>query len=103
LTVRADAVRRHAEASAVATRTARWSAEHRRRHAAWDAAATEQAARSTIGFAWAARAIQDVMDETTIVVNEYPLDRRYASFTRPGTYFASPHSSGLGFGLGAAP
>jgi acetolactate synthase-1/2/3 large subunit len=42
------------------------------------------------------------MDETTVVVNEYPLDRRYASFTRPGTYLASPHSSGLGFGLGAA-
>ena len=35
-------------------------------------------------------------------MNEYPLDRRFAAFTRPGTYFASPHSSGLGFGLGAA-
>jgi len=98
----AEAVRRHADASAVAARTARLTAEHRRRHAGWDAVATEQAARSTIGFAWAARAIQDVMDETTVVVNEYPLDRRYASFSRPGTYFASPHSSGLGFGLGAA-
>jgi acetolactate synthase-1/2/3 large subunit len=98
----AEAVRRHADASAVSARTARLTAEHRRRHAAWDGVATEQAARSTIGFAWAARAIQDVMDETTVVVNEYPLDRRYASFTRPGTYLASPHSSGLGFGLGAA-
>jgi len=37
-----------------------------------------------------------------VVVNEYPLDRRHASFTRPGSYFGSPHSSGLGFGLGAA-
>src|SRR5262249_54061164 len=97
-----EAVRRHADRSAVASRVARLTAEHRRRHAAWDAVATEQAARSTIGFAWAARAIQDVMDETTVVVNEYPLDRRYASFTRSGTYIASPHSSGLGFGLGAA-
>jgi acetolactate synthase-1/2/3 large subunit len=42
------------------------------------------------------------MDESTVVVNEYPLDRRQASFTRAGTYFASPHSSGLGWGLGAA-
>ena len=98
----AEAVRRHADASAVAARTARLTAEHRRRHAGWDAVATEQAARSTIGFAWAARAIQDVMDETTVVVNEYPLDRRFAAFTRPGSYFGSPHSSGLGFGLGAA-
>jgi acetolactate synthase I/II/III large subunit len=98
----AEAVRRHADRSAVAARAARLAAEHRRRHAAWDAVATEQAAKSTIGFAWAARCIQDVMDEGTVVVNEYPLDRRYASFTRPGSYFASPHSSGLGFGLGAA-
>jgi acetolactate synthase-1/2/3 large subunit len=37
-----------------------------------------------------------------VVVNEYPLDRRFAPFTRPGSFFASPHSSGLGFGLGAA-
>ena len=37
-----------------------------------------------------------------MVVNDYPLDRRFASLTRPGSYFGSPHSSGLGFGLGAA-
>ncbi|HXJ84357.1 MAG TPA: thiamine pyrophosphate-requiring protein [Candidatus Methylomirabilis sp.] len=98
----ADAVRRHADASTVSARKARLAAEHRRRHAAWDTVATEQSAKSTIGFAWAARTIQDVMDETTVVVNEYPLDRRYASFTRAGSYFGSPHSSGLGFGLGAA-
>jgi len=36
------------------------------------------------------------------VVNEYPLDRRFAGLARPGGYVASPHSSGLGFGLGAA-
>ena len=97
-----EAVRRHADAPTVSARASRLAAEHRRRHAAWDTVATEQAAKSTIGFAWAARSIQDVMDETTVVVNEYPLDRRYASFTRPGTYLGSPHSSGLGFGLGAA-
>ena len=98
----AEAVRRRFDRSAVAARTERLTAEHRRRQAGWEAAAAEQASKSTIGFAWAARTIQDAMDETTIVVNEYPLDRRYAAFTRPGTYFGSPHSSGLGFGLGAA-
>src|SRR5262249_43652165 len=81
----AEAVRRHVDGSVVGARTSRLAAEHRRRRAAWDAVATEQAAKSTIGFAWAARSIQDVMDETTVVVNEYPLDRRYAAFTRPGT------------------
>ena len=80
----AEAVRRHADGAAVAARASRLAAEHRRRHAAWEAVSTEQATRSTIGFAWAARAIQDVMDESTVVVNEYPLDRRYASFNATG-------------------
>src|SRR5216110_1405036 len=56
----AEAVRRHADASAVAARSARVAAEHRRRLAAWDATAAEQASRSTTGFAWVSRAIQDV-------------------------------------------
>ncbi len=65
-------------------------------------AALEQSGKSTIGFAWAARCIGELLDEGTAVVNEYPLDRRFAAFSRPGSYFGSPHSSGLGFGLGAA-
>src|SRR5438046_630708 len=98
----AEAVRRHADPQAVARRRARVGAEHRARHAAWEEMAVKQASASTIGFAWASRCIGELVDETTAVVNEYPLDRRFAPFTRPGSYFGSPHSSGLGFGLGAA-
>jgi len=98
----AEAVRRHADAPAVSRRRERMAAEHRRRQAAWEETALEQASASTIGFAWASRCIADVVDEHTAVVNEYPLDRRFAALSRPGSYFASPHSSGLGFGLGAA-
>jgi len=98
----AEAVRRHADPQAVARRRARVSAEHRARHAAWDETAAKQASASTIGFAWASRCIGELVDDSTAVVNEYPLDRRFAAFTRPGSYFGSPHSSGLGFGLGAA-
>ena len=98
----AEAVRQHADRSAVRRRTERIAAEHRARHAAWDDQAVAQADRATIGFAWAARCIGEALDETTVVINEYPLDRRFAPFTRPGSYVASPHSSGLGFGLGAA-
>jgi acetolactate synthase-1/2/3 large subunit len=98
----AEAVRRHADRHAVARRAERLATEHRRRHAAWQETALQQASRSTIGFAWAARCLGEVMDESTVVVNEYPLDRRFVAFDRPGSYFASPHSSGLGFGLGAA-
>jgi acetolactate synthase-1/2/3 large subunit len=98
----AEAVRRHADRSAVAGRARRLADEHRARQAAWAEVAMGQAGKSTIGFAWAARCIGEALDESTIVVNEYPLDRRVAAFNRPGSYFASPHSSGLGFGLGAA-
>jgi acetolactate synthase-1/2/3 large subunit len=97
-----EAVRRHADPKSVARRRERLAAEHRARHAAWEKAALEQASASTIGFAWAARCIGELVDDSTVVVNEYPLDRRFAPFTRPGSYFGSPHSSGLGFGLGAA-
>jgi acetolactate synthase I/II/III large subunit len=97
-----EAVRRHAGHDMVARRRERITAEHRKRHAAWDEAALKQASASTIGFARASRCIGEIVDDTTIVVNEYPLDRRFAALTRPGSYFASPHSSGLGFGLGAA-
>jgi len=98
----AEAVRRHADPKAVARRRERLTAEHRARHAAWEKLALEQASASTIGFAWAARCLGEILDDSTVVVNEYPLDRRFAAFTRPGSYFGSPHSSGLGFGLGAA-
>ena len=98
----AEAVRRHVTRPAVIARRERIAFEHRRRHAAWEETVLKQASASTIGFAWAARCIGELVDESTVVVNEYPLDRRFAAFTRPGSYFGSPHSSGLGFGLGAA-
>jgi acetolactate synthase-1/2/3 large subunit len=98
----AEAVRRRGDRSKVAARAARIGAEHRRRHATWEATALEQAAKSTIGFAWVARCLEQILDDDTVVVNEYPLDRRHVAFTRPGSYVGSPHSSGLGFGFGAA-
>ena len=97
-----EAVRRHADRTKVDARTRQIAAEHRKRLAAWDAQAMEQASKSTIGFAWVAKCLEQLIDDDTTIVNEYPLDRRYTAFSQPGTYFASPHSSGLGFGFGAA-
>jgi acetolactate synthase-1/2/3 large subunit len=102
LPILAEAVRRHADPKSVARRRERFTAEHRARHAAWEQAVLAQAGASTIGFAWASRCIGELVDDGTVVVNEYPLDRRFAALSRPGSYFGSPHSSGLGFGLGAA-
>ena len=97
-----DAVRRHADAATVADRHQRAAVEHRKRWQAWEAAATAQASKSTIGFAWVAKCLEELIDDDTVVVNEYPLDRRHAAFTRPGSYFAAPHSSGHGWGFGTA-
>ena len=53
-------------------------------------------------MAWVSRCVGDVVDQHTIVVNEYDLDVSQAAFTRPGSYFSAPPAGGLGWGLGAA-
>jgi len=98
----AEAVRRHAKPGTVEARTDRITAEHRRRYAEWDSAAHAQSARERVGFAWVGKCLESLLDDDTVVVNEYPLDRRYTAFTQPGSFFGSPHSGGLGWGLGAA-
>jgi acetolactate synthase-1/2/3 large subunit len=98
----AAAVRQQADPGAVAARTAAVAAGHRERRAAWQAEILRQGSARTIGFAWVASCLEQVLDEDTIVVNEYPLDRRFIGFERPGSFFGQPHASGLGWGLGAA-
>jgi acetolactate synthase-1/2/3 large subunit len=98
----ADAVARRVDRAAVADRRARWTAAGARRREA--AAAKGQAVRggAPIDMLWLSRAIGDVVDDRTIVVNEYDLDATQCTFARPGSYFAAPPSGGLGWGLGAA-
>ena len=98
----AEAVRRLASPGDVAARRARVDAMHRERRARWAAEADAQAAWPRPGFAWATRCLQGLLDESTVVVNEYPIDRRYLAFDRPRSFFGQPHSSGLGWGLPAA-
>jgi acetolactate synthase-1/2/3 large subunit len=86
----------------VGERRARWEAEHRRLVGA--AAARAQAVRGDrpIDMAWVSRCVGDVVDERTIVVNEYDLDLAQTSLDVPGSYFGHSPASGLGWGLGAA-
>jgi acetolactate synthase-1/2/3 large subunit len=97
-----EAVRRHATPAAVAARTAAVTAEHRRRRAEWEATAAAQGGQRRIGFAWVGKCLESLLDDDTVVVNEYQLDCRYTAFTRPGSYYGSPHSGGLGWAMGAA-
>jgi len=55
-----------------------------------------------IEMAWLSRCVGDALDDRTIVVNEYDLDASQCCFRTPGTYFGSPSSGGLGWGVGAA-
>lgn len=102
LSLLTEAVRHYADRSSVAARRERLTAEHWRQQVAWQAAAMGEAARKQIGFQWVSRCLGQFLDDSTVVVNEYPLDRRHAPLNRPGSYFASPPSSGLGWGFGAA-
>jgi acetolactate synthase I/II/III large subunit len=98
----ADAVATLVPPPAVRERRARWEAEHERLRAGWGAAARAAASSRPIEMTWLSRCIGQVIDEDTIVVNEYDLDPTQTCFTKPGTYFNSPASSALGWGLGAA-
>lgn len=98
----AEAVRRRIKPGVVKARRQRLSAAHRATRAAWVKAATAERRRTPIGFQWASRCLGEVLGPDTIVVNEYPLDLRHAPSPTPGSYFGSPHSGGLGWGLGAA-
>ena len=98
----ADAVARRADAGQVAERRARWEAEHARVVSAAAARASATAADSPLDMAWVSRCVGNVVDDQTIVVNEYDLDATQACFRQPGSYFAAPSSGGLGWGLGAA-
>jgi acetolactate synthase-1/2/3 large subunit len=98
----ADAVARRVDKGAVAERRPRWAAAGARRREAAAAKSRAVQGDAPIDMLALSRAIGELVDERTIVVNEYDLDATQCTFTRPGSYFAAPPSGGLGWGLGAA-
>ena len=57
---------------------------------------------SPISPVWAAHCISQAKGDDAIVVNEYSLILRHASFKHPRTYLGTPAAGGLGWGVGAA-
>jgi acetolactate synthase I/II/III large subunit len=98
----ADAVGKRVDGAAIGARRQRWTQAGTRRREAARAKAESLRAEAPIDMLWLSRAIGEVVDDRTIVVNEYDLDATQCTFTRPGSYFAAPPSGGLGWGLGAA-
>lgn len=52
--------------------------------------------------AFVSRCISDILDERTTLVNELGVDPSVMAFEHPRSYFSTPLSGGLGFGLTAA-
>jgi acetolactate synthase I/II/III large subunit len=102
LTALAEAASRIVDRGVVAERRQHWEREHTRRREARTARARAVSADTPIDMAWLSRCIGDLVDDRTILVNEYDFDANQAAFRSPGSYFSSPPSGGLGWGLGAA-
>src|SRR5882724_11717298 len=98
----ADAVRQKADARAVAERTQRWHAEHRRLREAWAATARKAQSEKPLEMVWVSKCVGDLVDENTILVDEYDFDPTQGCFRTPRTYFGSSPAGGLGWGMGAA-
>jgi acetolactate synthase-1/2/3 large subunit len=102
LSLLAAAVRERIDADTRGRRAERVGALHRSRRREWAADVARQESAGAVGFAWAMHCLEGLLDDRTVVVNEYPIDRRFMGFDRPGSFFGQPHSSGLGWGLPAA-
>jgi acetolactate synthase I/II/III large subunit len=98
----AEAVTRQTDGRVVAERRGKIAAAGQQRRAAAASRARALAQDSPIDMVWLSRCIGDVVDDRTILVNEYDMEAAQASFRVPGSYFASPSSGGLGWGVGAA-
>ncbi|MGH8692238.1 MAG: thiamine pyrophosphate-dependent enzyme, partial [Burkholderiales bacterium] len=51
---------------------------------------------------WLSACVNRVLDDKTILVNEYPTVLEEMVFKEPGRYFGNPSAGGLGWGMGAA-
>jgi acetolactate synthase-1/2/3 large subunit len=98
----ADAVKAMVEPALANDRRRRAEDEHRRLREQWAARGRAAAKENPMEMAWVSKCVGDLVDDGTIVVNEYDLDTTQACFTVPGSYFASSPAGGLGWGLGAA-
>jgi len=79
-----------------------WSRRNKKQRKAWQSKAEAVCQDRPIDMAWASHCIGSILDERSIVINEYVLDPTQASFNTPGTYFRHSPSASLGWGLGAA-
>jgi acetolactate synthase I/II/III large subunit len=59
-------------------------------------------APTSITGKWLSACVNKVLDDNTILVNEYPTVLEEMVIREPGRYFGNPSAGGLGWGMGAA-
>jgi acetolactate synthase-1/2/3 large subunit len=97
-----DILTHDANISTINKRLAHWRRRIKKLRQTWQATADAVRQDSPIDKVWASHCIGKILDDRTIVVNEYVLDPTQACFNTPGTYFRHSPSASLGWGLGAA-
>jgi acetolactate synthase-1/2/3 large subunit len=88
--------------AAVRSRRDLWRERVQKQRKMWQSNAEVVCKDSPINMVWASRCIANILDDRSIVINEYVLDPTQACFNTPGTYFRHSPSASLGWGLGAA-
>jgi len=88
--------------AAVRSRLDDWRERNQKQRKTWQSNAEMVRKDSPINMVWASRCIGSILDDRSIVINEYVLDPTQACFTTPGSYFRHSPSASLGWGLGAA-
>jgi len=88
--------------TAVRTRLDHWRERFQKQRKTWQAKAEGVSKDRPISMTWASHCLGNILDNRSIVINEYVLDPTQACFNTPGTYFRHSPSASLGWGLGAA-
>ncbi|CAB1078751.1 hypothetical protein D1AOALGA4SA_6483 [Olavius algarvensis Delta 1 endosymbiont] len=86
----------------VSSRRDRWCGQIQNQRQTWQSSAEKVRRERPINMVWASHCIGKILDDRSIVINEYVLDPTQACFKTPGTYFRHSPSASLGWGLGAA-
>lgn len=97
-----QAIEGRLDARMVESRTSKLQAIREAQRAKWKAAIAEGEMAPEITMEWATHCISEVMDENTVVINEYDMVYEQMEFSLPGTNFEQSPAGGLGWALGAA-
>ena len=67
----------------------------------WEEEVRHTASDKPLDFVWVSHHVNRILDEDTILLNEYDMQLSQLKRTLPGTFFAQSHVGHLGWGLGA--